>query len=598
MWSSQNTKLKASENLLLNDLMQNLELNDESGSCSINKDELCDLNLSLEMEKIGDIENKYNPDLKVKEGECHSSSVSENSYVYLPNIKNDKKELSSKSNNQRIDNKQIPVDYFYNTASSQNLNRKMISTLSQATSSSNTASETKFKSELKPALNVNYPYSQIVQPRPTNYNLSSNIQNHSFPSNVQKFNNPQFIPVLRTPIYYSNQNIPYNPYYVSNYAPIRMNPPINTMSPLYSTNFTCQSPAIYNNYYNSFESINKFTSNQLLCATTDPRTCFQAQMKHSSKFHKSYNIESSFESLDGYEDETVSLKQVPYSNENEAQLEKFNDIADFISNCKDHQGFINSKRGSHYLKKLLPKAESDKIGLLLNTILPFCPSLMENCSGNYFCQELFRILNEGQRKLVWQTIRNKIGEFGVHEYANHCLQTLIELAEGIKEQNEIGLYLQPFYIDLAFNPQGSHIIQKILLKYTDSAKKELVTFIWENFRALAKNSHGVCVIKKYIMYLKDKSSKHKAEFIKFVDQFIPFLVNDTYAHYSLLCLLDEWKPKDYWQVLDYLRQHFLECSVQKYSSRIIDKLLGTANKVMFNLYIFYSAFNRGNAVKC
>lgn len=582
MWIPVNAELKARDNLILNDLMQNLEINDESSSCSISKNGICDLNLSLETEKIRDDGDMTDPTKKMLDVDDNSSFVSENSYVYLPNIKMDKREVISKPKNEYKSSKQIPVDCFYNTASSQDLsNNRIISTFNQTISNtSKTGSENRFKCELKPAYIVNHSHENL-HPQPLNYSLSSHIQNHCFPSKVPNYIcHPPFIPV-RIPLYYSNQNIPFNSFYENSITTNQISP-INTSSPMYSTNFTHQGPAFYNNNCNSFESHNNFAAiRQIYCtsARTDSQQCIQAQKKVISKNQKSYIMDSSFESLEGNEVDAVCLKQGLNSKDEEAQLEKFNDIADFITKCKDHQGFINSKRGSHYLKKLLPKADSDKIGLLLNIILPFSHALMENCSGNYFCQELFRMLNESQRKLIWQTIRNKIGEFGVHEYANHCLQTLIELAEGIKEQNEIGVYLHPFYIDLAFNPQGSHIIQKILLKYTDSAKKELVTFIWENFRLLAKDSHGVCVIKKYIMYLKDKSSKHKAEFIKFIGPFIPQLTNDTYAHYSLLCLVDEWKLKDFWQVLDYLRQHFLECSVQKYSSRILEKLLGTANKV-------------------
>jgi hypothetical protein len=80
----------------------------------------------------------------------------------------------------------------------------------------------------------------------------------------------------------------------------------------------------------------------------------------------------------------------------------------------------------------------------------------------------------------------------------HSMQCLIEMINMPEEEDELKSGIREHVIDLAFDPNGTHVLQKVLL----CMKEENIDFIfdpvYDNLIDLSMDQNGLCVIKKII----------------------------------------------------------------------------------------------------
>lgn len=78
------------------------------------------------------------------------------------------------------------------------------------------------------------------------------------------------------------------------------------------------------------------------------------------------------------------------------------------------------------------------------------------------------------------------------------MQCLIEMINMPEEEEELKNGIQDHVIDLAFDANGTHVLQKVLL----CMKEENIDFIFnpilEHLIELSMDQNGLCVIKKLI----------------------------------------------------------------------------------------------------
>lgn len=293
----------------------------------------------------------------------------------------------------------------------------------------------------------------------------------------------------------------------------------------------------------------------------------------------SCNNYSSYCSEEVSDENSSDDEKIKSSEETETIINGFSSISDFIQNCDNPRKYLNSMKGNREIIKLARLSTPSQQIALLEKIKPSLNSIMVSNSGNYFCQDFFSLLSKDGRQNAWSVIKEKIDFYGTQQFSNHVIQKLVDLAVDSNEQKEIVVHLIPYFEILAFNSHGTHILQKIILNYEDLSKQELSNYITSNFEALVFDSCGVCLIKKYIIYLKGKSIKHKTDFLYSISDYIPLMLNDIYAHYAILCIIDEWKQRDYMTVLELITKSLTKVSSQKYASRIIEKLVCVLKKV-------------------
>lgn len=268
---------------------------------------------------------------------------------------------------------------------------------------------------------------------------------------------------------------------------------------------------------------------------------------------------------------------------NKSLIFAYSDLKDFCQNCSNPMLTMCSLKGSKIVLKLLKESTSNiqLIDDLFHLFLPHFEHLMKNTHGSLVFQDLTRLLNENQRRLLWTLVRPKTLELGTNRCSSVCIHILLDLAVSLKEQNEIGSYFQPFINELSYDKIGNHILQKIILNFPDSSKKSLLSFIWGNLLNLVYDPQGVCLVKTYVIFLKEKSSRHKSEFLEQIMNEIPQILCEKHGHFFVLCMIEQWKYKDFKLVVDYMKRNLVHFALNKYSSKILLKILGSNNLVSF-----------------
>lgn len=263
-------------------------------------------------------------------------------------------------------------------------------------------------------------------------------------------------------------------------------------------------------------------------------------------------------------------------------ISQYKDLNDFCICCKNPLPYINSIEGNEKLLKILkdPIKSPSKINFL-TIILPTCGNIMKNIYGHKVMSLFITHLDYPERKILWLYIAKQIVELGVNKCSQNCISFLLDQAIDLKEQNEIGNYISPGISKLSYDKIGNQILLKIALNFAVSAKKGLLDYIYQNLLTLVYHSEGVCLVKTLVIFLKQKPSTKKLEFLKLIWNDIPNCFCDRNAHHFILCMIENWIYSDYKEIVAIMKKDFKDYSLNKYSSKILIKILCSRNNVSF-----------------
>ena len=111
------------------------------------------------------------------------------------------------------------------------------------------------------------------------------------------------------------------------------------------------------------------------------------------------------------------------------------------------------------------------------------------------------------------------------------MQSLIEMINMPEEENELREGIKVHIVDLAFDPNGTHVLQKVLL----CMKEEAIGFIFdpvlENFVDLSMDQNGLCVIKKIVS--KIQGHEKRVLIGQVLAENVVQLVQSPYGNYAV-----------------------------------------------------------------
>lgn len=391
-------------------------------------------------------------------------------------------------------------------------------------------------------------------------------------------------------IYSSNGLNQYSPYNCLSYNPQAAL--LNDYTPYYNIRYGSYSscPSLINNninyvLHNRFYHTNNIQNN----FAQTPRSFKLVHPKPDSE-HKSDGSSQSAELSPEMKNfrkgkESINELKAKWTNSTPS-VNKYSSLEEFTQSCPDPLQYLTTMKGKRLVIRLAKHSSQSSITLFLCKIKPCLISIMKNHFGNYFCQGFLCLLNSQQRNEVWDTLTGNLDHLVCHEFANHSIQKLIDLAIEPKEQLEIESLISPYFREAAFSQYGTHLLQKIITNYHDSSKEKLVEFVCQNIEDLLYDSYGVCLVKKYIIHLKIKPSDCKKEFVSLIRNLMPAIVDDFYAHYAVLCMIEEWHAKDCDLIFDLISQDIVKSCTKKFTSRIVSKLIQYSDKVSALLTIY------------
>jgi len=133
-------------------------------------------------------------------------------------------------------------------------------------------------------------------------------------------------------------------------------------------------------------------------------------------------------------------------------------------------------------------------------------------------------------------LKPHILEISCDKKGTHSMQCLIEMINMPEEEEELKQGIKDQIVDLAFDANGTHVLQKVLL----CMKEENIDFIFdpviENFIDLSMDQNGLCVIKKIIS--KVEGHDRRIRIGKILSENVVSLVQSPYGNYAVQQALD------------------------------------------------------------
>lgn len=133
--------------------------------------------------------------------------------------------------------------------------------------------------------------------------------------------------------------------------------------------------------------------------------------------------------------------------------------------------------------------------------------------------------------------------------------------------------LQSNELDLSYNTEGTHVIQKILSCFNEDERLELNNVLSDknNLSTLCQDAKGICVIKKLILGTKDINNKIKI--VEGVYNNCVEIALSPYGNYIIQIIFEEWDVDICLKLIEACIENAFILSCQKYSSNIIVKIM-------------------------
>ena len=205
--------------------------------------------------------------------------------------------------------------------------------------------------------------------------------------------------------------------------------------------------------------------------------------------------------------------------------------------------FLCTPKGTLEIQKKLEKLNKEYKVILVNILKKQgLYIIMKNTYGNYFFQQ---------------------GTFSI--------QALLDEISSYEEEQTILNCIKRYEMEMAFNKNATHVLQKIVLLFPDMHRVLLNEIILDNFIALSLDSNGICLIKIFIKtntLINDKKRINE----KIVNNFV-ILSESPFGNYGVQYLMEIWDENDLKDVKNKILENIYELSLQQYSSNVIEKAI-------------------------
>ena len=353
------------------------------------------------------------------------------------------------------------------------------------------------------------------------------------------------------------------------------------------------------NYINNNNPINnyKYNSTFNICnqLNEQPKKSHSTKGSHNlndnfrlnTNNYMNMNINNNNSSIDG----NISNDNLSYSSieSNKAQIKKkrtslfqngFNkekDLRDFKRFCDGLKvpmpDYICSQIGSRIMQKYLKKFPSYIRTLLINKISIYFKKLMCNTYGNYFCQKLYNISETYQRIIILNSLKDCFLDISKNNCGAHVTQFIIDAAQSEEEKKLITEYISNHELELAFDPEGTHVLQKVISCFPENERQDLnnILYIPENLNALSQDAKGMCVMKKLIANTQNKENRMKI--LDGVNSHCSEIAQNPFGNYVIQYIFEEWDANICSNLVKSCVDSTIIFSTQKYSSNIIAKII-------------------------
>ena len=335
---------------------------------------------------------------------------------------------------------------------------------------------------------------------------------------------------------------------------------INNNANIYNLN-NCNS--FNNNKGIIFNNINQFINNNCY---NDYNNFNNNINNNNTQNQKNYNL---------INDKKENSKNNTVNNNNIIKKKQFNlnEFIQYINNLPmPLVDYLCSPKGILEIQKYLPKSDCDyKLFIVLHLNKDGIIQLMKNSYGNYFFQQIIKDSEKKIISLILTYISNEFINISKDSSGTFSLQALLEQITTKEEEQIILKYIKNNEMDMAYDRNATHVLQKIILLFPDNNRKELNKIILDNIINLCLDSNGICLIKNFIKVnklLEDKKRINR----EFVKNFV-ILAENPFGNYGIQYLLENWDKNMLIEIKDKIMENIYKLSIQQYSSNVVEKAI-------------------------
>jgi hypothetical protein len=234
--------------------------------------------------------------------------------------------------------------------------------------------------------------------------------------------------------------------------------------------------------------------------------------------------------------------------------------------------FLCTQRGTFEIQKKLEKSSIEYKVLLVNILgKQGLSKIMNNIYGNYFFQQLIKNKDKSFIELIISYISENLTEISKDFQGTFCIQALLDEISTFEDEQKILNSIKDSEMEMAFNKNATHVLQKIVLLFPDKHRLYLNEIILNNFIALCLDSNGICLIKIFIKTNTLVNNKKRIN-DKVTNNFI-ILAESPFGNYGVQYLMELWKENELKDIGDKILENIHELSLQQYSSNVVEKAI-------------------------
>ena len=386
-----------------------------------------------------------------------------------------------------------------------------------------------------------------------NYNDCNNLYNN----NIKDNNNRNSI---NNGLYIQNQNYNNSFNLNSTYQQNKNNIIFNFENNKNNNNFqmnninsnTFPKGNIINNYFNNINNINIIQNN------------FVENLNILNNLRKNQNA---FFYENYMKHQNNNFNNFPFQDKN------INDFIKYINSLPmPLVNFLCTPKGTLEIEKKLEKLSKEYKVLLVNILKKQgLYIIMKNTYGNYFFQQLIKNNDKVLISLIISYISENLVDISKDFQGTFSIQALLDEISSYEEEQNILNCIKKYEMEMAFNKNATHVLQKIVLLFPDIHRVFLNEIILDNFIALSLDSNGICLIKIFIKtntLIGDKKRINE----KIVNNFV-ILSESPFGNYGVQYLMEIWDENDLGDVGNKILENLYELSLQQFSSNVIEKAI-------------------------
>ena len=322
--------------------------------------------------------------------------------------------------------------------------------------------------------------------------------------------------------------------------------------------------SLMNNHQNFFENI--INLNQINSFNNDINNFNLINFNNNPGFYPFHNSHSNI---------NINNKSTKNNNtEKKIKIKKDNIL--LISENYLYNNLL-TQNGSEKIQKIIKNLKTHEIDIFLNKIQIYFFDIMVNKYGNYFIGELFQICTFEQRLKIIKKLEGHFTELAIDKYGTFPLQRLMEIINISEEKNLITKYIIGNEQLLAFDKNGSHVLQKFLGNSKDEDRGDIDINLIKIVNKLIINMLGAGVLVKLIKHTNNKENLIKI--INYINNNEPIIfMQHPYSNYVIQSLIINPISLPFCDlIIKTIINNYLSLSLQKNSTKVVENCINYCN---------------------